>query len=425
MRLFAVISVTLHANCVQIKKEQYMTTITIYHDTRRMKKDGTYPLYIRINIGRKGHLVRTGMSASAEEFENGRFTRIASNTTAKNAKLSKLVSLCEEEILMLERTGRIQTITNKELANKITAIVQGKEETKKLFTDYILEYIERGMRHNTAAIYEQTRVKIEQFDREATFETMNRKWLEQFDRHMELGGMKTNSRSIHMRNIRTVFNFAIDEEYTSLYPFRKFRIEKEETAKRSLTVEKLRELKDFDCEEYQKPYRDIFMLMFYLIGVNAIDLLTAKHSQVRNGRFEYRRAKTNKLYSIKIQPEAKEILDRYKGKYYLLRFMEDREGANYHQYLYAVNRGLRKIGNFEVKGQGGKKVRTPIAPDISTYWSRHTWATIAAELDIPKETISEALGHEIGSRVTSVYIKFNQKKVDEANRKVIDHVLDL
>ena len=70
-----------------------------------------------------------------------------------------------------------------------------------------------------------------------------------------------------------------------------------------------------------------------------------------------------------------------------------------------------------------KKERKPLFPDISTYWARHTWATIAASLDIPKETISAALGHEIGSRVTSIYIDFDQKKVDEANRKVMDYVL--
>ncbi|MFK2229309.1 integrase [Bacteroides fragilis] len=57
-----------------------------------------------------------------------------------------------------------------------------------------------------------------------------------------------------------------------------------------------------------------------------------------------------------------------------------------------------------------------------TYWARHTWATIAAGLDIPKETISEALGHEIGSSVTSIYIDFNRQKVDDANRKVIDYI---
>lgn len=74
-------------------------------------------------------------------------------------------------------------------------------------------------------------------------------------------------------------------------------------------------------------------------------------------------------------------------------------------------------------GRGGKKIITPLFPDLSAYWARHSWATIAYSLDVPKETISEALGHEIGSRITSIYIAFDRRKVDAANRKVIDYVL--
>lgn len=42
------------------------------------------------------------------------------------------------------------------------------------------------------------------------------------------------------------------------------------------------------------------------------------------------------------------------------------------------------------------------------------------ELDIPKETVSAALGHTMGSRITAVYINFDRKKVDVANRRLID-----
>ena len=70
---------------------------------------------------------------------------------------------------------------------------------------------------------------------------------------------------------------------------------------------------------------------------------------------------------------------------------------------------------------GEEKEITPRFPGISSYWSRHTWATIAASLDIPKETIAAALGHG-GNTVTDIYIDFDQRKVDEANRKVIDYV---
>lgn len=58
---------------------------------------------------------------------------------------------------------------------------------------------------------------------------------------------------------------------------------------------------------------------------------------------------------------------------------------------------------------------------IIIHYARHSWATIAASLDIPKETIAAALGHG-GNSVTDIYINFDQKKIDEANRKVIDYL---
>ena len=159
--------------------------------------------------------------------------------------------------------------------------------------------------------------------------------------------------------------------------------------------------------------------MFYLIGINAADLFLARKKDVVNGRLEYQRAKTGKLYSILIQPEAQAIIDRYAGTgEYLLNVMDDYD--NYKDFLHRMNLGLRQIGEMKRSGRGGKKERQPLFPDISSYWSRHTWATLAAQLDTPKDVISEALGHEYGSSTTSIYINFNREKVDQANRKVID-----
>ena len=50
------------------------------------------------------------------------------------------------------------------------------------------------------------------------------------------------------------------------------------------------------------------------------------------------------------------------------------------------------------------------------------WATIAAELDIPKDTIALALGHG-GSTVTDIYINYDLRKVDVANRQIIDLIV--
>lgn len=387
-----------------------------------MKDDGKYPVKIYVR-NRREILIPTQFSASDNNFENGEFTKKEPNFRAKNAGLQKMLSSVINEMVVLESSGRLQSMDDKSLKKHLQSVLFPRKANKvesRTFIDYLDEFISTKEREGTKTCYNTTRNKILSFDSECTFERMDKKWLDKFEKWMADSGMKVNAYAIHLRNIRAVFNYAIDNEYTSLYPFRKFRIKKEETRKRSLSVGQLRELICFKCEPYQERYRDMFMLMFYLIGINAVDLFLAKPEDVVNGRLEYKRAKTGKLYSIKIEPEAMSILEKYKGKNYLLNIMD--EYKDYKNFLHRMGIALKEIGSTTRKGRGGKKLRMPLFPDISSYWARHTWATIAASLDIPKETISAALGHEIGSPITSIYIKFDQNKVDEANRKVIDYV---
>lgn len=86
-----------------------------------------------------------------------------------------------------------------------------------------------------------------------------------------------------------------------------------------------------------------------------------------------------------------------------------------------MNDALKLIGAFRRVGRGGRKVYSPEFPELSQYWARHTWASIASELDIPKETIAEGLGHG-DNTVTDIYIRYDHRKVDAANRKIIDYV---
>lgn len=94
---------------------------------------------------------------------------------------------------------------------------------------------------------------------------------------------------------------------------------------------------------------------------------------------------------------------------------------NYKNFMKEMNDSLKLIGVVTRSGLGGRKSFKPYFPNLSTYWAHHTWATIAAELDIPKDTIAAALGHG-GDGVTDVYIDFDRKKIDEANRSVIDYL---
>lgn len=391
--------------------------IKIALDLRRKKKDGTYPIVIEIRNKDKIRIA-TSYSALPENWDDGQFKKNESNYTRKNLVLRSMYDKVERVLLDVSEERRF--ISDRELRTLINKEISNKQTPSNNFIYYLDSFLELKNNAGTRSVYEGTRNKILVFDKGCTFETIDRNWLSRFEKWMIDSGMKTNAYAIHLRNIRAVFNYAIDEEKTTLYPFRKYKIKKEETRKRSLTVEQLKMLRDYPCEPYQERYRDIFMLMFYLIGINAVDLFNAK--ELVNGRLEYKRAKTGKLYSVKVEPEAMEIIERYKGKKYLLNVLD--EYGNYKDFLHRMGIGLKQIGECKRSGLGGKKHITPLFPDISSYWARHTWATIAASLDVPKETIAAALGHEIGMSITSIYINFDMRKVDEANRLVLDKVKD-
>ena len=396
-----------------------MATVKFYLDKRRQKKDGTYPIKLNV-FHNKQIMIATQLSASEKEWNGNEYSVRAQNYKPRNIVARGIINKAETVIFTLEQQEKLKSTTDKALKKLIEDAISSKVENQKTFLYYLDEFVSKKTNQGTKSIYTTTRNKIEEYDSHCTFESMDKSWLEKFEAWMAKT-MKVNAYAIHLRNIRSVFNYAIDEEYTTLYPFRRFSIKKEETRKRSLTAEQLRLLRDYPCEEYQIRYRDMFMLMFYLIGVNAADLFNAKHSALVNGRFEYKRAKTGKLYSIKVEPEAQAIIEKYKGKDYLLNIMD--EYVNYKDFLHRMGIGLKQIGETERKGLGGKKSRNPLFPDLSSYWARHTWATVAAELDVPKEVIAHALGHSwANSTTTDIYIRFDMKKVDEANRKVIDFV---
>lgn len=71
----------------------------------------------------------------------------------------------------------------------------------------------------------------------------------------------------------------------------------------------------------------------------------------------------------------------------------------------------------------GRQIENAGRDDSPLYWARHSWATIAYSIGIPKDIISQALGHSFGVAITDVYIDYDNEKVDESNRRVLDWVL--
>ena len=385
-----------------------MNNVTFILDTRRPLQDGTFPVKLSVGNGTRLYL-STGVSVKAENFVAG---QVEGTKEAKrlNGILDTQRLRVKARLLLLKEDGKLGRCSATHLRKLLTApdMDEVPEEDRRTSFWTIAERCISTKEGRTKLVYLHTLAKLRAFAGDAPLyiEDIDRVWLHGFD--ASIGG-KVNSRAIHLRNLRAICNFALDEELTTHYPFRKFKIRTEETRKKALTLEQVRA---FMAVPGPNEYRDVFILMLYLRGINVSDLAELTEEDVVGGRIEYRRNKTGQLYSIKVEPEAQEILDRWKGERHLLRCFDRYKEP--HDYNRRMREALKKM-----KRPDG----TLIEKDCSSNWARHTWATMCAELDVPDPTISLGMGHRIaGHRTTAIYIKRDQRKVDEANRKVIDYI---
>lgn len=407
-------------------------TLKPYLDVRRA--DGDKPMNMMVLMTRRGKsaMIPIGLKLAPSLWD--RKTLHVRNCPQKiffdRAIYDRLYQVQEAVTALSEEVNEsLLTLGITQIKDIVRDMLDGRDGHKaqrNTFAACFKKFME-GKSGRTREVYLATWKHIGKFTDKAErlrFDDIDVRWLSAFDAYLSETSPSQNARSIHFRNIRAVFNYGINNDVTTLYPFRKFKIRTEQTAKRSLSAADIRKIATMPLLEWQELYRDIFMLGFYLIGINLVDLFALTHENVQNGRIVYKRSKTKKLYSIRIEPEAQAILDRRKGVAHLLD-VADRY-KNHADFTSRFNRALKTFGTWEVDERHSQRITYhPYWDFLSSYWVRHSWATIAYnDCDVPIDVISQALGHSMGgSKVTMVYINADRKKVDEANRRVIDYVM--
>lgn len=234
----------------------------------------------------------------------------------------------------------------------------------------------------------------------------------------------------YMTDMRVLFNAAVaeynDEDKDEMrilhYPFRKYKVKaRPENKKRNLSSEQVRAILNVSDEsiklERARIARDVFMISFYLVGMNFADLYEL--DEHKNGRLSYERKKTKgrrqdrAFISIKIEPEAEQLIEKYRDPSGERIFDFHNRYSTSHIFSSNINKGLKVVA----KACG-------IDEPLSTYYARHSWATIARnKCGISKDDIDLALNHvDQGLKMADAYIEKDWSRIDDANRKVIDYI---
>ena len=389
-----------------------MAKVSIYHDTRSGKDE--FPLKLRITHNNKKAYISLGIKVAPEQWDAENLMVVDHPKAKKfNTIATSRLTLAESLLIKMEMTTSLDSYSATQLKTMIENNGELKEEkVGHNFYDFFCKFRDSKEKAKTISSYNQSLISLAKFDeklKERVFEDITCDYLERYDSWLDECGVTLNSRAVYYRNIRAVINQARKDELTKEYAFKNFKIKKAATKKRNLSVEELRLLKDYPIvNDFQRKYRDIFMLCFYMRGINAVDLFKLTKDNIRAGRIDYIRSKTGKFYSVKIEPEMQEIFDRYKGKDYLLDIADGAKTdaeyqTKYEGFLQRMDRNLKKIGPYTRKGLGGKKQIQPLFPKLSQYWCRHTTATLMIRMGYTVQIVCCSLGHDNGYATTNIY----------------------
>ena len=252
-----------------------------------------------------------------------------------------------------------------------------------------------------------------------TFDDMDSSLMLSYENYLKDLGRCPNTTSFYMRNLRAIYNQAVEQGLTSQnYPFARVYTGIAKTVKRAVNIEEVQKIKtkELPADSTVAFSRDIFLFSLYTCGMSLTDIAHLKKSDLQGDNLSYCRQKTGQRITIHWEPCMQRLVDKYKneGSPYLIPIItcpgED-EASQYQNQIHLINHHLKKLG--EELGLSSK---------LTSYVARHSWASIAKSQDVPVAAISEAMGHTT-ERTTRIYLKsFENTLVDGANQKVLSAI---
>lgn len=230
-------------------------------------------------------------------------------------------------------------------------------------------------------------------------------------------GLVRNSVSFYMRVLRAVYNKAVRQGLVvQSHPFTEVYTGIDHTRKRAVLESVIARLHRLELPEGSQLAltRDLFIFSYCTRGMAFVDIAYLRKANLQNGVICYARRKTGQLLSVKIEPCVQRIIDRYSVSEspYVFPILTSVDAAEaYGQYRTALNHYNRLLGRFsDILGCGCK---------LTSYTSRHSWATAARNHDVPISVISQGMGHTT-EQTTRIYLTMLENSViDEANKKII------
>jgi integrase/recombinase XerD len=404
--------------------------ISVYLDTRRVKKNGKFPVKLRVFIP---YPREQKFYTLPFEFTETEFKEVWETKKPKKEFRENNIRL--QAILSNANTfaGSLDVFTTKEFEN---LFFSNKNLNKKEISFYYHQYINRLKENNqisTASNYDLSLKSLQSFygKEEIPFQIITPTWLERYEKHMIEGrNLSQTTVGIYLRPLRAIFNTAIEEKSIKqdTYPFgkKKYIIPAPKSVKKALNKSSLSKLyKSIPDTIEQETAKDFWFFSYSCNGMNFKDIANLKIGNIEGDTLTFKRAKTSRtnksqlIQSIPLHTHALMVIEKYgnlKGKPddYVFGIINKSQSAEEQHdkiknFIRYVNQHILKLAN-----------TNGIEEKLSTYWARHSFATNAIIEGASMEFVSEALQHSNLNTTRGYFAGFENDKKKEISTKLMD-----
>ena len=385
--------------------------LKILHNRRTAS--GKIRIYISLTFKQDVRYISTGFEINDEsEFEDGQVC-YRRDAAIMNKRLAFVLNEYREKLKRIDEKKYRSCSQLKEALTKCEEIES--LSIKDLFERRILR-LEKEGRKSYASMNRYTLNAVTSVLGNPPIDYLTRQDIKKLDRDFRMRGFAPGNIQMRMTAFKAAINEAIEDGFVKYedHPFKGYKMPQSTPRQMDITVSEFQRIRDMKENEYRLTLaKNIFLLSFYLGGINLADLVKVN---LKEPTLKYERQKTadhkngERVTVLTIPDEARDII-KWCEKYEVFKIKTETEYKNLQRYLNnCFKRLAEKVG---------------IKTQFSYYSARKTFAQFAFEIGTPIEVIEYCIGQTMKTnRPVFSYVRVMQRQADTAIRNVIDYTIN-
>lgn len=389
------------------KKENLRLSFFIQRTAK--DKEGNCPVIGRITIGRSQTQFSTKIRVPDELWDTRKARLIGKSRIAvkHNRALDEISVLVHSRFRELKQST--ETITAQQVKEAYQGMAGAKETLIGSFKDYNEKLakrvgIDRVIGTHQKWVYNlqvlQAYLKEKHKLSDIPFTLLDLSFIQEYERYLLIDkDMKRSTANQIISSLRSIVNQAVTRGTLSIHPFLGYECKRPKAFPKSITAEELQQIRDLRLElKSQDSVRDMFVFSCFT-GISLIDIiqLTEDNIFVNEDKTLWvrgNRQKTGTPYSLRLLPQAIEIIDKHKGRKSGFVFDAPQKWT-----VFDTMKVIEK--------------RIGMKRPLTFHQGRHSFASLVSLSNgVPIETVSQMLGHK-DIETTQIYAAVSSEKIEK------------